>query len=129
MKAIKNIEEAKKYLNKIIYFIDTEKKEPIKLYIGGVYLFFNQIDYDITGFGAYEDKKCEAYWGRIEIKDIKNVFDRKDLVWLVYTFSSELAQQYLDSKRVYDKNRQKEYDIRAAKQLLDEQGVTYEIFD
>jgi len=63
MRQIKNIQEAKKYLNKIVYFVDTDKIKPTKLYIGGVNLFFNQVDYDVLGFAVFTGKEFSELWG------------------------------------------------------------------
>jgi len=128
MKRIRTIEEAKKYLNKIIYFIDTEKSEPTKLYIGGVNLFYNQVNYDVIGFEAYENKSRTKGWGNIKIEAIKEEFEEVDRT-LIYTFSEELAKRYLIDQKISKKEGDKRYDIKVAKELLDKHKINYEIFN
>jgi len=128
MRQIKNIQEAKKYLNKIVYFVDTDKIKPTKLYIGGVNLFFNQVDYDVLGFAVFTGKEFSELWGNIKVDDIKEKFE-EDNHGLVLVFSLELAQQYLNYLKVDEKETDKRNAIKEAKRLLDEHKVNYEIFE
>ena len=125
---MKNIEEAKKYLNKIIYLVDTEKTKPTKLYIGGVNLFYNQVEYEVVGFAFYEDNKCTKFWGDVELKRIKDKFE-KNYNWSVYTFSKDLAIQYLIHQKRTEEEKRKDEDIEEAEELLKKHKVNYEIFN
>ena len=125
---IQNIQDAKKYLNKKIYDVDTSKKVPITLHIGGVDIFYNQVNYEVTGFYLYEDKNCQKCWGAIKKENIKTGFNKDDSC-IVYTFSYELAKQYLAWNKISKEEREKRIEIKYAKKLLDKYKIKYEIFD
>lgn len=124
---IKNIEEAKKYLNKKVFGVFNNEKKIQTLYVGGVNLFYNQVDYDIIGFQLYEDKNCTKNWGNVKLEDFQTSFN-KDFDWLVYTFSEDMAKQYLVLISKTGREREKDRDIKTAKELLEKHKVNYEIF-
>ena len=127
---LKTIEEAKKYLNKIIYLLNEEKNNPVKLYIGGINLYYNQVSYDVVSFYAFCNEKMTDAWGDIKFEDIKDNFDKNDFRHnFKYTFSKELAENTLPIYKKYRKNINKECAIENAKRLLDEENIKYEIFE
>lgn len=132
---IKNIEEAKKYLGKKVYTAhnfnakrSNAKNKVAPLYIGGVHLFYNQVDYDVIALHLYEDEKCRKGWGKIELKRIKQTFDPARDQWESYFFSMVEAEKYCEWLNRDEKEKNRERDIENAKELLDEHGVKYEIF-
>ncbi len=121
---IKNIEDAKKYIGKVLYCPDIRENIIISIYIGGVNLFYNTVNYTVEGFYGFSDKKYTKVWGDIEKEQIKNKFD-KDSGSMVYSFSKELAKQYL----TYLKDQDKNYEVNHAKETLDKHNIKYEIFN
>ncbi len=129
MKRIKTIQQARKYIDKIIYYVDADKTKPTKLYIGGVNLFYNRIDYTVIGFTVYQDKGCKNCWGDIKSEEIETKFEEDKRHHMVYVFSLELANHYLSYLKADRKEWDKRMAIKGAKQLLDEHKINYEIFD
>lgn len=129
---IKNIEEAKKYLNKTIYtvndFVKRGRYVVQPLYIGGVTLFYNQVDYDVLGFYLYEDKEGKECWGEVKKERIVERFNTKDR-YNDYFFSKEEAQKYAEWLKKDTKEREKEDDIETAKELLKKHEIKFEIFN
>lgn len=123
---IKTIEEAKKYIGKKV-FQPWEGKIEI-LYIGGVNLFYNQVNYDVIGFELYEDKEFKNGYGNVKLENFQTSFDNK-FDWIVYTFSEQLAKQYLIYVSKTQKEREKRRDIDDAKELLSKHKVKFEIFN
>jgi len=125
-----DLKQAKKYLNKAIYCLDDTKSKPTVLYIGGINLYFNQVDFDVTSFHAFKNNKYNESWGDIKIDEIKDKFIKEDFRYgLQYTFSKSLAEEILPIYKKYRKNINKEYAIENAKRSLDEHKVKYEIFE
>ena len=130
---IKTIEEAKQYIGKIVYtasdFGLDEKYVVQKLYIGGIHLFYNQVDYVVIGFELYENEKCTKSWGEVKKDKIVNTFDAS-ISWVdAYFFSKNEADKYLEwLQRDSDKKRE-EYDVKCAKELLEKHKIKYEIFN
>lgn len=96
---ITTIEEAKKYLNQIIYTAtDISSNRGIfkikPLYIGGVNLFFNQVNYTVEGFYVYKDRKCQNAWGDIKKEDIADKFNTDKYSKPYYFFSKIEAEKY-----------------------------------
>jgi hypothetical protein len=127
---INKLEDAKKYIDKELYFLDEEKNKPVVLYVGGVNLHFNRVNYDITGFSVFCDKGKTDYWGDVIIEDIKDKFVKDDFRFgLRYTFSKSLAEETLPVYKKYKNNLDKENAIESAKTILDREKIKYEIFD
>lgn len=118
------IEEAKKYIDKIIYFISDEGIE--KLYIGGLELFFNKVDFDVQEFVVYEDKKCTKCWGSVKISDVTNSFDYKKDHY-AYTFSKKVADQYKSHLAKTERQRKIDYALERASEILKEAKLDFEI--
>lgn len=129
---IKNIEEAKKYLNKVVYtandFAKRGRYVVQPLYIGGVHLFYNQVDYDVIGFHLYEDKEGNKGWGEVEKEKIVEKFNSKNRL-NDYFFSKEEAQKYADWLKKDTEEREREYDVSTAKELLEKHKIKFEIFN
>ena len=121
---IKNIEEAKKYIGKSIYTNGEKHK-----YIGGVELFYNQVNYEIFGFALYIDKKCKDFWGDVKIKDIGTKFIEAEKYKKYYYFSKEEAEKYLEWLCKDRIEREKEYDIETAREIFKKHKVKFEIFE
>jgi len=131
---IKNIEEAKKYLDKIIYTASDIKNrgeyKVIPLYIGGINLYYNQVNYDVEGFAVWEDKNYKNYYGKIEKDRIVEVFNEADKNnWNFYFSSKSEAERYCIWIQKDDDEREKEYDKKTAKELLEKHKIKYEIFN
>ena len=125
---IKTIEKAKEFIGKNIYNVNGDDKKPRKLFIGGVFLFYNQVNYEITGFATYEDEKCNEYWGEVKLESIKEDFD-ENVTYYTYCFTEKLANQYQKHLIYTTKNSRKIQAIKTAKQVLDEEKIKYTIFD
>lgn len=123
---INTIEEAKKYIGKKV-FQPFDKKIDV-YYIGGVNLFYNQVNYTVISFELYEDKKCTIGYGDVKLDKIQTFFDKK-FDWIVYTFSEDLAKQYLKLIMRTDEEREREREIEYAEELLKKHKVKYEIFN
>lgn len=130
---IKTIEQAKKYIGKTFYTAsDMEKRgkyKVIPLYIGGVYLFYNQVNYDVEGFAVWEDTKYKNYYGKIEKNRISETFDEKEHSYKYYFTTKEVADRYCIWIQKDDIEREKEYDKKTAQELLEKHKIKYEIFD
>ena len=133
---IKTIEQAKKYLGKIVYTAhnfdakrSSAKNKVASLYIGGVQLFYNQVNYDVTAFELYEDEKCINNWGDVKLNNIYNTFDNVKDRYSSYFFSKTEAEKFCEWSNKDEKGRDKKRDIATAKELLKGQGVKFEIFD
>lgn len=133
---LKNIAEAKKYLGKTVYTAhnfnarrSNAKNKVSPLYIGGVHLFYNQVDYDVVGFELYEDEKCTKGWGDVKLDRIHNTFDAKDSPFVgSYYLSKVEAEKYCEWLNRDEAEKSKERDIETAKELLEQHGVKFEIF-
>jgi hypothetical protein len=123
---IKKMEEAKKYLGKKV-FQPYEGKIEI-YYIGGIHLYYDQVDYEIEGFELYEDKNYKTGYGKVDLDKFQTSFDPK-FDWLVYTFSEDLAKQYLIHISRTTEEKEKENDLENAKELLKKHKIKYEIFN
>ena len=133
---IKTIEEAKKYIGKIVYTAHNfnaknskSENKVVLLYIGGVNLFYNQVDYDVEGFQFYDDEKCIENWGKVDLKQIHNTFDSVKNRYGSYFFSKKEAEKYCKWLNMDEKEKERERDIETAKELLNEHKVKFEIFD
>ena len=126
---INKIDEAKKYMGKTIYTASDSKKRGKfilgGLSIGGIGLFYNQVNYTVDYFALYEDEKCSKYWGKVDLKDISDVFSEKDHNW--YFFSSDEALKYVKWRNLDEVEREKNYDIETAKELLSKHNIKYSI--
>lgn len=130
---IKTIKEAKKYIGKTVYTAsDCNKRdifEVVPLYIGGVNLYFNQVDYEVEGFHLCENKKCSESYGDVKLEDIADEFDNTAYSPRYYFFSKKAADEYCEWFQKDSDERNKGYDIKTAKELLKKHSVKYEIFD
>ena len=123
---IKKLEEAKKYLGKKVFGVFRDEKIQT-YYIGGINLYYNNVSYEVEGFHLFKNKNYSESYGDVNLKDFQTSFN-KDFDWLVYTFSEDVAKQYLVLISKTEKERNKDRDIKTAKELLDEHKVNYEIF-
>jgi len=133
---IEKIEEAKKYLNKAVYTAHNfgmasskAKNKVAPLYIGGITLFFNQVNYEVTGFELYENKKCTKGWGEVKLDRIYEKFDSVKNRYASYFFSKDEAEKYCIWLNMDETKQNKDRDVSTAKDLLKEHGVKFEIFD
>ena len=130
---IKNIEEAKKYIGKTFYTAsDTEKRgkyKVIPLYIGGVFLHYDQVEFIVEGFSVWEDSNYQKYYGKIEKDRISETFDAKERGNRYYFTSQVVAEEYRIWIQKDDIEREKEYDEKAARELLEKHKIKYEIFN
>lgn len=118
------LEEAKKYIGKIIFSVD--EKGIKKNYIGGIRLFYNCVDFDVEEFVVYEDKNFTKYDGGIKVEELITSFDEKQ-TYYVYTMSEVLANQYKTFLRMTNKQRDRVKAINNAKETLERAGVEAEI--
>ena len=129
---INNIEEAKKFINKCIYtaydFDVSNKYKVVKLYIGGVNLFYNQVNYTVEGFVLYEDSKETKCWGDIKLNDI-GTFNESNQNNPSYSFSKEDAEKYCRWVQKDNDERQKEYNVKVAIETLKKYKIKFEIFE
>lgn len=130
------LEQAKKYLDQKVYTVGYEpkgrKEIPVlkTLYIGGIYLFYNHVDFDVTDFGLYEDKKCNQNYGQIEIERFGKTYEIKDeYPQRHYFFAKAEAEKLLAYLQKTEPDKQKTRDIEHAKELLEQHDVNYEIFN
>lgn len=130
---LKTIEEAKKYIGKIIYtasdFSNRGRYKVIPLFIGGVYLHYNQVNYTVESFTVWEDDKYKNYYGNIEKNLIGSNFDAKKQNQEMYFYSKEEAEKYREWLQRDENDRDKEYDIETAKKLLEKHKIKFEIFN
>ena len=133
---IKTIQEAKKYIGKIVYTAHnfhtrrSEGKHKVApLYIGGVHLFYNLVDYEIVGLELYENQKFTKGWGEIKLENIVEKFDSTKASYNCYYFAKNEAEKYCDWFNLDEKEKDKERAIETAKELLNDHKVKFEIFD
>jgi hypothetical protein len=123
---MKKIEQAKKYLNKKVYTasdFDTHGKYKIEtLIIGGVNLYFNQVDYDVIGFYLVD-------WGDVKKENIVDKFDESKDYKDNYFYSREEAEKYMAWLKKDEIAKEKERDLEQAKELLKKHKVEFEIFN
>lgn len=128
----KTMEEVKKYINKSVFTaIDFENSSVFKikhLYIGGINLFYNQVNYVIEGFKLYEDKKLQLEWGILKKEAIGDKFDASERTTRRYFFSKIEAKKYAEWLQKDAWERAKDYDVRTARELLEKHKIKYEIF-
>jgi len=131
MENINKIEEAKKYLGKIIYtgsdFDSRGKYKLLKLYVGGIHLFYNQVNYEVISFEVYENKSYTKGWGNVELARIVTDFEKRD--WNNYFFSELEAKKYVDWQNKTEVEQEKENDINHAKELLEKHKIKFNMFD
>jgi len=130
---ISNLKEAKKYIDKIIWtasdYQTRGKYKVIPLYIGGINLFFNRVTFDIEGFAVWGNRNYSKYYGSIEKKRIGEIFDPKKRNEFMYFLSQYEAIKYCEWLQRDKEEREKEYDVENAKELLNKHKVKFEIFD
>lgn len=133
---IKTIEEAKKYIDKIVYTAGNINArcpdaitKVIPLYIGGVHLFYNKVDYEVVGFEVYQNKNCTKNWGKIELENIRERFDSVNFRYFSYFFQETEAKKYSIWLNADEKEKEKERDITTAKELLNTHKIKFTIFD
>ena len=131
MENINKIEEAKKYLGKIIYtgsdFDSRGKYKLLKLYVGGINLFYNTVDYEVISFEVYKNKSYTKGWGNVELARIVTDFEKRD--WNFYFFSELEAKKYVDWQNKTEIEQEKENDINRAKELLEKHKIKFNMFD
>lgn len=128
---IKNIDEARKYFGKTIYTSDDPKErgkfKAIPLTIQGVNLFYTGENnpVEVEGFALWDRS---GFWGDIKLDRIHTDFNEGDLQHGMYYFSLSGAKKYSEWLSKDEKERQREYDIATARELLDKHSVSYEVF-
>lgn len=131
---IKNFEEAKKYIGKKV-FTATEvgkigKYKTRILYIGGVHMFYNQVDFDVIGFELYENAKFTDGWGQVKVDDISKVFEIEGrFVTKHYFMALPEAEKYALFMSKSDAQQEKDYEVKHAIELLKKHKVKHEIFE
>ena len=130
---IKTIEEAKKYIDKVVYtandFDNKNKYKVQPLYIGGVHLFYNQVNYEVIAFHLYQNKECTDSWGEVKKEEIAEKFDASKSWRDSYFLSKQEAEKYLEWLRRDEEKREVERDIKYAKELLGKHKIKFEIFE
>ena len=130
---IKNIAEARKYIGKVIYTANNygrkanSKNRVQKLYIGGVHLFYNQVDYNVLSFELYENEKSTKGWGKVNLTNIADNFEPGEYDY--YFFSLVEATKYCEWINKDEVERERERDIAEARELLKKHKINFEIFD